>query len=415
MGRRKHATRMAEHLNTDSPLAGRTIIDLTTFLSGPFCTQILADLGARVIKIEPPTGDTSRSIPPYFVDGSSAYYMGINRNKESVAIDLKSPAGQEILRTLISKSDAVVENFRPGVCERIGLPIAELLLRDRRLTWVSISGFGQDGPWHDRVAYDMVVQALSGVMSLTGERNGNPVRLGVPAGDLVAGLYAAIGLLSAMLDPGSTNRHVDISMLDGQLSMLSYQATYSMISNVTPGPQGTGHDSIATYRAFVGSDRRSLVVTANTERMWRSMCEVLGAPDLPSDSRFATAAARLENQEELWSELEPKYGTAPAASWVEALNAASVPAALIKTVPEAIADAEESGHGMVVELTSDKGEQLRTLRTPIRFVNADQARSRFPPRLGEHTQSVLREMAELSQDEFQFLIDSGIVIAPTGS
>src|SRR5690606_15288224 len=295
--------------HVQKPLAGYRIIDLTTFLSGPFCTQILADLGAEVIKIESPSGDSSRHIPPHFVEGDSAYYLGINRNKRSVAVDMKQAEGVALVKDLIGKAHVVVDNFRPGVAAGMGLDIPKLMEEHPKRVWASISGFGQHGPLYDRPAYDMIVQALSGVMSLTGEEGRPAVRLGIPAGDLVAGLYAAIAINAALADRERTGkgRIVDVAMLDCQLAMLSYQSAYALIAGVTPAPQGAKHDSIPTYRSFRGGDGRELVVTANTERMWQGLCRVLGLESLLDDERFQTGASRLKNKHALWEQLESAF------------------------------------------------------------------------------------------------------------
>jgi len=291
------------------PLDGIRVLDLTTFLSGPFCTQILADLGAEVIKVEHPEGDSSRHIPPHFVDRESLYFLGINRNKQSIAIDLKTDRGRQLLLELIAKADVVVENFRPGVAARIGLDIEQIAASHPRLIWASISGFGQTGPDSTKPAYDMIVQALSGVMSITGEADRPAVRLGIPAGDTVAGLYACIAICAALHRRNLTDRAdvIDVAMLDCQLAMLSYQATYSLVAGTEPGPQGAQHDSIPTYRSFKARDDRELVVTANTEKMWQGLCRALGRSELVSDARFATAADRLKNRAELWQLLEAAF------------------------------------------------------------------------------------------------------------
>src|SRR5690606_11980841 len=288
------------HVHT--PLAGYLIIDLTTFLSGPFCTQILADLGAEVIKIESPSGDSSRHIPPHFVEGDSAYYLGINRNKRSVAVDMKQAEGVALVKDLIGKAHVVVDNFRPGVAAGMGLDIPKLMEEHPKRVWASISGFGQHGPLYDRPAYDMIVQALSGVMSLTGEEGRPAVRLGIPAGDMVAGMYASIAINAALAarERGEPGCHIDVSMLDCQLAMLSYQSTYALIAGITPQRQAARHDSIPTYRSFVGGDGRELVITANTERMWHGLCDALGLGELKSDARFSSSDKRLENREPLW-------------------------------------------------------------------------------------------------------------------
>ncbi|WP_349903430.1 CaiB/BaiF CoA transferase family protein [Parafrigoribacterium humi] len=376
------------------PLAGVTVLDLTTFLSGPFCTQILADLGAEVLKVESLDGDSSRGIPPYFVGDDSAYFLGNNRSKRSIALNLKTPQGLEVALRLIGECDVVVENFRPGVCKRLGLDADRLREQYPGLVWASISGFGQHGPWHDRPAYDMIVQALSGVMSLTGEESGPSLRLGIPAGDLVAGMYAAIGVLAALVQHERTGKGaaIDVSMLDCQLAMLSYQGVYALFSGVDPKPQGRHHDSIPTYRSFTGADSRELVVTANTERMWTELCDELGLPELPVDARFNTSASRLDNKVELWGLLESAFRVAPAGDWVDRLNARGVPAALINSVNEALIDAGNSGRGMVVELKHPDGRAVSVLGNPIKIDGEVGIEARYPPALGEDTADVLVQL-----------------------
>lgn len=396
-----------------SPLSGYKVVDLTTFLSGPFTTQILADLGADVLKVEAPSGDSSRSIPPHFVDGDSAYYLGINRSKRSLAMDLKNPSALELLKDLIAAADVVVENYRPGVAGRMGLDISALCKANARLIWASISGFGQTGPWKDQPAYDMIVQALSGVMSITGEVNRPAVRLGIPAGDIVAGMYAAIAINAALADRERTGlgRAIDISMLDCQLAMLSYQSTYTLLAGTTPQPQGARHDSIATYRSFVGGDGRELVVTANTERMWRGLCKVILCADLVNDARFADAGSRLENREALWSILEPAFLKRPASDWIAPLQAEGVPVALIKTVPEALADARLSGRGMILPLSRYGNEKLvEVVGNPIKFTGTADHPAAYPPRLGEGTKDVLREWLHRTSDEIHAAARRGAFI-----
>lgn len=400
----------AHGLSEAQPLTGLRVLDFTTFLSGPFATQILGDLGADVVKLEAPTGDLSRTIPPHFVGTDSAYYLGNNRNKRSIVVDLKSADGAALASKLVGCSDVVVENFRPGVAKELGLDPDRLRAAHPELVWASISGFGQHGPLHDRPAYDLIVQALSGVMSLTGEPGRASVRLGIPAGDLVAGLYAAIGVLAALTARDRRGRTIDISMLDGQLAMLSYQAVYSLLSGHTPGPQGSRHDSIPTYRTFTASDGREVAVTANTERMWRSLCAALELDKLCDDTRFTTPAARLDHAAELWAHLEPAFAQRPAAEWVEQLGARGVPAALIKTVPEALADARAAGRGMILPLAGPRGEHLDVLGNPINFGTPPVA-PRFPPRLGEHTRAVLRDWLKMSDPEIDRLDLGGTVHA----
>jgi CoA:oxalate CoA-transferase len=407
-------------------LGGVKVLDLTTFLSGPFGTQMLADFGAEVTKVEPLSGDSSRTIPPHFVGSDSAYYLSNNRSKRSIAVDLKAPEGLQVVLRLIDEADIVVENFRPGVCRRLGLDVETLRESRPELIWVSISGFGQTGPWRGKPAYDMIVQALSGVMSLTGELGRPAVRLGIPAGDLVAGMFAAFGSLAAYIRRINTGEGavIDVSMLDSQLVMTSYQAVYAMLSGVAPEPQGARHDSIPTYRSFIAADGREFVVTANTERMWQGMCRVLGRSDLIDDRRFADAASRLRNRDELWALLERAVLIRDASEWVEMFEGENVPAALIKTVPEAIEDARASGRGMVANLDDGHGHQISVIGNPIRLLtNRDQEETweeqayTYPPRLGENSAEVLREVG-YDENAIIQLLESGVVgpdpCAPAG-
>ncbi|XAS72451.1 CoA transferase [Micrococcaceae bacterium Sec5.1] len=394
------------------PLEGIRVLDLTTFLSGPSATQLLGDLGADVIKVESLSGDSSRAIAGPEIDDVSAYYLANNRNKRSVAIDLKAPRGIEIMRRLIAGADVVIENFRPGVTARLGLEPSAIVEAQPSLIWASISGFGQEGPLRDRPAYDMVVQALSGVMSLTGHANAPAARLGIPAGDVVAGLYSVIGILAALRarDETGRGRIIDVSMLRGQLAMLSYQALYTSINNTAPQPQGAGHDSIATYRSFRGGDGREFVVTANTPRMWEGLCQVLGVNELVSDGRFIDAASRLQNKEALWEILEGRFAERPAAEWVKLLADASVPVAPVKNVLEALEDAREAQDGSL--LTLRKGAtSFENVATPIRFVDTVDVEPVYPPALGADTLGILTGELGMSSAEVAELLADGVIRA----
>lgn len=372
------------------PLEGVRVVDLTTFLSGPSATQLLGDLGADIIKVESLDGDSSRAIVGPKVLGESAYFLANNRNKRSIAINLKSPKGLDVLKRLIAGADVVFDNFRPGVTARLGIDPEAIIADQPALVWASISGFGQEGALRDRPAYDMVVQALSGVMSLNGHPGAPAARLGIPAGDVVAGLYAVIGILAALQARHETGRGrlIDVSMLRGQLAMLSYQALYTSLNGEAPEPQGAGHDSIATYRSFRGGDGREFVVTANTPRMWEGLCRVLDVSELIDDDRFRDAASRLGNKEALWEILEARFAKRPAAEWVERLAAASVPVALVKNVLEALADARAADDGSLVEVMNEQAG-FENVATPIRFVDTAEVEPGYPPTLGQDTVSIL--------------------------
>ena len=379
------------------PLAGYRVIDLTTFISGPFCTQILADLGADVVKIETPEGDASRAVPPHFVGDDSAYFLGMNRSKRSVSVDLKNPEGLSLVKALIATADVVIENFRPGVAKRLGLDATELRLGRPTLIWASISGFGQTGPWKDKPAYDMTVQALSGVMSITGEPGRPAVRVGIPVGDTVAGMYAAIAINAALADRKrtGTGHEIDLSMLDCQLAMLSYHSTYALVAGTLPQPQGTRHESIRTYRSFQARDGREIVVTAITEGMWQSLCEALDMPQMLEDPQLCSASLRLANRGALWPMLEQAFLARNAAEWIGIFEALGVPVALIKTVPEALADAREHGRNMIQELTDDAGNTIEVVGNPIKFGSGHEDTAAYPPGLGADAEEILRDWLKL--------------------
>lgn len=396
------------------PLEGVRIVDLTTFLSGPSATQLLGDLGAEVIKVESLAGDSSRAIAGPSLLGESAYYLANNRNKRSIAIDLKTARGLDIMKRLIAGTDVVVENFRPGVCTRLGIDPEAMTEEHPALVWASISGFGQEGPLKDRPAYDMVVQALSGVMSLTGHPGTPAARLGIPAGDVVAGLYAVIGILASLTARAETGRGriVDVSMLRGQLAMLSYQAVYTYLNGVAPQPQGASHDSIATYRSFRGGDGREFVVTANTPRMWEGFCRVLGLDELITDERFVDAESRLKNKEALWSILEVRVAEAPAAEWVARLTEAQVPVAPVKDVLEALRDARAAEDGSLITVRNERAS-FENVATPIRFADTADVAARYPPLLGQDTVDILVNDLGLSRADVEALLADGVVAAAT--
>ena len=401
---------MTANASSAAPLAGVRILDLTQFLSGPYATMILADLGAEVIKVEPPTGDAARSIPPYFVEGDSAYYLSINRNKKSVVVDMKQEAGRETVRELAARCDVLIENFRPGVAKKLGLDYAALAAKNPGLVWCSISGFGQDGPYRDHPAYDMIVQALSGGMSMTGEHGGVPVRSGIPLGDLAAGMFSVIGIQAALLERARTGRgrEIDVSMLDCQVSMLCYQAAYHLIAGVVPGTQGRGHDSIPTYRAFVAGDAVHVVVCANTDRMWEDMATELGLGQLTSDPRFKTNRDRHANREALWPLLDEAFARQPAAHWVERFRAKSIPVGVVNTLDRALSDDHVVHRNMVLELA--RGAQtIRVAGNPVKFPQAAEPEHRYPPALGQDTTDVLEHVLRWPQERIAALLREGAV------
>lgn len=407
----RQTTHAADQMVRDLPLAGLKVLDLTQFLSGPYCTQILADLGAEVTKVEAPQGDLARHIPPHFVGKDSVYYLSVNRNKKSIVIDSRQPEGKALLQRLALQHDVIVENFRPGVAERLGLSYSELSKKRPGMIWCSISGFGQTGPYRDKPAYDMIVQALSGGMSLTGERGGAPVRAGIPIGDIAAGMYGTIGVLAALNRRNATGKGdiVDVSMLDCQVAMLSYQAAYHLFSGEVPGRQGSSHDSIPTYRTFRAKDGIDVVITANTERMWRGMCNAIGQPALAEEPRFATGAQRYNNRHALWDILDAAFASRTADEWVPLLEREEVPVGVVNTLDRVVKDAQVEHRGMVAEVANAAGQKVRVIGNPLFFGDSAQAEPTFPPTLGQDTAAVLRDLLDLTDAEIAAAVAAGAV------
>jgi CoA:oxalate CoA-transferase len=397
------------------PLAHVKVLDFTQFLAGPFCTQILADLDADVIKVESTAGDMTRRVEPHFAGQNSAYFWSLNRGKRSVVLDLKHPHGRALALELARAADIVVENFRPGVMERLGLGYDELSAANPGLVYCAISGFGQTGPLREHPAYDAVVQAMAGTMSINGEPGRPPVIIGPPVGDIAAAMYGAIASLAALQKRADTGKgqYIDVAMLDSQLTLLSYHAAYYLLSGVVPVAQGRRHVSIPTYRSFVCADGADVFVTANTERMWQALCRVLGLEELTSDERFVTNADRLLNKEELWKILEEGFSTRPAEAWVTALTNAGVPAARINTVDRALAEPQVAARKMVVSAADSAGNEVGVIGNPIKLAGvASQQRPRVPE-LGEHTAEVLAEVLGLTPVEIDALREKGVVgLAP---
>ena len=396
-------------------LSGLRVLDLTQFLAGPYATMIMADLGAEVIKVESPAGDWSRVLPPNFIGKESCYYLSINRNKRGIVIDMKNPDGLDLVKKLADRSDFLVENFRPGVLERLGLTYAELSQRNPGLIWASISGFGQTGADRDRPAYDMIVQAISGGMGMTGEPGRSAVRSGVPIGDLSAGMYSVIGALAALAErqQSGQGQYIDVSMLDCQISMLCYQAAYYLHSGRNPGRQGWGHDSIPTYRGFDCANGTSLVITANTERMWQELCGVLGLDELRDDPRFTLNEDRYANRQELWPILENAFMAKKAAEWVPRLLNAGIPVGEINSLEQALTNPQIVERDMVLSLQDEEGLNARVVGNPVKMSRSDMFDHQYPPGLGEQTAEVLQDVLEVDDVELERLLGSGAVRTPS--
>jgi crotonobetainyl-CoA:carnitine CoA-transferase CaiB-like acyl-CoA transferase len=375
------------------PLEGVRILDFSRVLAGPLCTMILGDLGADVIKVEQPgEGDETRGWGPPFVGDDAAYFLAVNRNKRSVALDLATPEGARAARALVGTADVVLENFRPGLMQRFGLDYGTLRKQNPGLIYCAISAYAGE-PGTSRPGYDIVMQAVSGLMSITGPRGGGPVKVGVAVLDVVAGLYAAVGILAALEARQRTGRgdRLEISLFEASVAALVNQAANHLVSGVVPGPMGTEHPNIVPYQVFPAADR-PFVLAAGNDRLFERTCQAIGRPELGTDERFATNGDRVRNRDVLIPLLAALFADRPADEWLRLLEGAGVPCAPVRRLDEVFASPE--GRAAVEEVDDASRGVLRLVASPIRLEGTGQAKSRPPPRLGEHTEEVLRGLAE---------------------
>jgi formyl-CoA transferase/CoA:oxalate CoA-transferase len=381
-----------------TPLEDIFVLDLSRILSGPFCTMMLGDMGATVVKVEPPPrGDDTRLWGPPFINGISTYFLSINRNKRSIGLNLKSPRGQEVLWKLVDRADVLVENFRPGVLDKLGFGFDAVSARNPRLIYASISGYGQTGPYRNRPGYDVVAQGESGIVDLTGEPDRQPVKVGASIADIVAGLYAYQGILLAMLARHRTGKgqHVDIALLDGMISTLTYQAESYFATGKSPKRLGTRHPSIVPYETFETRDGFVNIGAAN-EKQWQNLCRALDVADLAFDPRFNTMAGRISNYGELRAILDGRLRTLTRAEAFELLAKYELPVGPINTVAEVLEDPHIHAREMVKELTHPEYGPLRYVGIPVKLSDTPGELQGPPPRFGEHNRNVL---AELGYDE----------------
>ena len=399
-----------DNRDVPGPLAGIRVLDLTRALSGPFATMILGDLGADVIKLEDTWhGDDTRRWGPPFQGDDASYFLSINRNKRGLSVNLKEPRGQQIAQRLALAADVMLENFRPGTAARLGLGYQELSERNPRLIYASISGYGQTGPSAALPGYDAVAQAISGMMSVTGEAGGEPVRSGTSLADVGAGMYAVIGILAALHARESTGRgqQVDIALLDGQISWLTYVAGKYFATGATPGRFGSAHESVAPYQVFPTADE-PLMVAVGSEGLWRRFTAATGLDDLTDDPRYATNPARVSHRDTLVPAITKALAARGCDQWAEILNAAGVPAGPVNTVPAALAQPQVAAREMVVEVEHPVAGTLKMLGSPLKLSAQPVSFRRPPPTLGQHTDQVLAE-AGYTTAEITALRDAGIV------
>ncbi|HET7144635.1 MAG TPA: CoA transferase [Anaerolineales bacterium] len=375
------------------PLQGIRVLDLSRVLAGPYCTMVLGDLGADVIKVEPPEGDETRDWGPPFAGGESAYYLCVNRNKRGVLINLKTEQGVKILRELASRSDVLVENFRPGTLTKFGLDYETLHALNPKLIYCSISGFGQTGSLKDKPGYDFMIQALGGLMSITGEPEGEPMKTGVAVVDLFAGQNAIIAILAALQARTLTGRgqHLDISLFDSQLGWLANVAGNYLISGNVPKRYGNAHPNIVPYQSFQASDGWFAIAVGN-DRQFEALCRVIGKSELSINPRFAKNSARVENRDELIPLLKLVFTTRSASEWLDTLEKAEIPCGPIQNFEQVFSMPTVKEREMVIYMKHPTIGELPLVGSPLKM-SATPVEYRLPPPLmGEHTEDVLREL-----------------------
>ncbi|MDQ6918247.1 MAG: CoA transferase [Candidatus Dormibacteraeota bacterium] len=392
------------------PLEGLRVLDLTRVLVGPFASMLLGDLGAEVIKVERPgEGDETRHVEP-LKDGESHYFLAVNRNKLGIAVDMKQPAGREVIVELARRSDVFLENFRPGVAKRLGLGYETLREINPRIVYCSISAFGQTGPYASRSALDIAIQAMSGVMSITGDADGPPTRMGLPMADLCGGLYAVAGVLSGVYERQRTGhgQFIDFSMLDGMVGMLMYMATRVFMTGEDSPKIGTGHYGIVPYGAFPASDGY-LVIANIGEMFWPKICAAIGRPELADDPRYDSNPKRVARRSEVNALLKEVLATKTVVEWDAILEQHDVPHAPILQVSEVLANPQVRARGMVGEFEHPRLGRFPALGRAIRFPDHEGAPIKAPPLLGEDDEQVLGELLGYSAERIAELRRTGVI------
>lgn len=392
-------------------LSGIRVLDLSRVLAGPFCAQLLGDMGAHVIKVEQPgKGDDTRQWGPPWFHGESAYYLSCNRNKKSITINLQSEEGQELVRSLARQSDVLVENFKVGVLEKYGLDYPALKKIQPRLVYCSITGYGQDGPDAHLPGYDFIIQAQGGIMSLTGEVDGEPMKVGVAIADIVAGLYAANSILAALLccERRGEGQFIDMALLDSQVSWLANVAMNYLISEEVPGRYGNAHPNIVPYQTFATADGHIAIGVGN-DQQFRRLCEALGRRELSEDARFSVNPARVQNRDKLIELLQNALRLKSTAEWLARISEAGVPAGRINNVQQVFSEPQVLARKMLMLVADSTGALMPLVGPVAKFSATPSAIQCAPPRLGEHTDAVLHEHLKISNEQIADYRRRGII------
>jgi crotonobetainyl-CoA:carnitine CoA-transferase CaiB-like acyl-CoA transferase len=395
-----------------SPLDGVRVVDLSRIVAGPLATQIFGDYGAEVIKIEQPgVGDDSRAwVPPKAPDGSAAYFFSINRNKKSVTLNLKHPRGKVLLKALVARADVVIENFKPGTMEDLGLDYSVLSRENPRLIYCQISGFGNSGPARERAGYDSILQGITGLMSITGEREGPPVKAGVALIDEITALYAHGAILAALLHRERTGQgqKVECSLLESGVAAMMNAATAYLVAGAVQGRWGSAHESLVPYQAFRARDGY-LIIGAGNDRLWKAFCEVIGAPEWADDPRFDTNLKRVERREELVRLIEARLQARSRDQWIAAFAAAGLPTGPINTVDQVFRDPQVLHRDMVQEIEHPTAGRVKLVGIPVKFTATPGEIRLPPPLLGQHTEEVLTGLLGLTASEIAALRTDGVI------
>jgi len=388
------------------------IIDLTRVLAGPYCTQMLGDLGAEVIKVEMPgQGDDTRQWgPPFTESGESAYFLSANRNKRSLTLNLKSEQAIEILKALIAKADVLVDNFRTGTLERFGLDDDTLQQIRPGLIYATITGYGYTGPYADRPGYDFMVQAMGGLMSVTGPEDGEPIRVGIAIADLATGIFTVSAILAALYGRERTGegQRIDMSLIDSQVAMMSYVASNYLVSGELPGRLGNGHPNIVPYQSFKAKDQH-FAFAAGNDRQWNKFCEALGKTEWMEDERFATNQARVQNRARVVSELKEVFATRTAREWMDLCEQIGIPTAPINDMSQVFEDPQVQDREMLLDVPHAGGGSVPLVASPLKIPTAPVEVRYPPPLLGQHTDEILSSMLGLDAERIRQLREDGVI------
>ncbi len=392
-------------------LSGVQVLDLTRALAGPYCTLMLGDYGADVIKIElPGRGDDTRHWGPPYIDGESAYFLSINRNKRSLTLNLKDPAGREVFMRLTRNADVVVENFTPGVVNRLGIDYEAVKAENPRIVYSSISGFGQTGPYREKPAYDQMMQGLGGIMSLTGDPDGQPQKIGVALADIGAGMLAAYAVMTALFHRERTGvgQYIDVSMLDLQVAWLTYQAATYFATDTPPPRVGAAHPNLVPYQAFKCADGKYINVAVGNERFWQRFCKALGREDLVEMPEYAQNKDRVKNRDQLVALLQQEFDTRSTNRWVDILEEAGVPCGPINDLADVFSDPQVKERDMLLEVQHPSAGKIKQTGIPIKFSATPGSIDSPPPLLGQHSKEILLELG-YSQDEVEALEQQEVI------